>query len=263
FQERRKFLARTSNAAWLAKFVGLGRAGAGALHRGKALHAIGITPQIAGLCHGFLIERWHDDAVPLDLRLYDRERLIDHVGGYLGARARHLPAEHRGASLADLLEMARHNTRLALGSPSSALLDRFTKRLPHLERSVEPIQIDGRMHSWEWLVRRDGSLLKTDALDHHISHDLVGCQDVTWDLAGAATELEMAPGEVRRLGGITHLHSGRQHDPELLQLMQPCYLAFQLGRHSLAINSADRGEAHRLRAIVDRYAGRLAAILAS
>ena len=124
-------------------------------------------------------------------------------------------------------------------------------------RSVRPIEIDGRLHAWEWIVRADGSLLKTDALDHHAAHDLIGCQDLTWDLAGAAHELELTPSEQHRLGATVTEITGRAHDPELLRLMRLCYLAFQLGRHALAIDTADAAEAVRLRLITDRYAAAL------
>ena len=33
--------------------------------------------------------------------------------------------------------------------------------------------------------------MKTDALDHAFGHDLVGCQDIAWDLAGAAVEFDL------------------------------------------------------------------------
>ena len=66
--------------------------------------------------------------------------------------------------------------------------------LERLERVVRPVEIDGRLHAWSYL-RRDGHLLKTDALDHHAGHDLVGCQDIAWDIVGA--KIELGPDAVR------------------------------------------------------------------
>lgn len=261
YQERRKFLARTSSGTWLAKFVGLGRAGLRALARARTLHAARFSPQVAGLCHGFLVERWHDEAPTLNPRAYPRWRLVDEVGRYLGFRAYSFPASERGASLQRLVEMARHNTQQALGARIASRFDRFTSSLQELGGAVRPIEIDGRMHAWEWLVRTDGSLLKTDALDHHAAHDLVGCQDVTWDLAGAEAELGFDSSESKQLASIVAETSGRVPNPDLLALMRPCYLAFQLGRHSLAIDTAETAEAIRLRMVVDRYATLLAAAL--
>jgi hypothetical protein len=37
-----------------------------------------------------------------------------------------------------------------------------------------------------------GRQLKTDALHHHAGHDLVGCQDVAWDIVGVTVELGLS-----------------------------------------------------------------------
>src|SRR3954453_21950736 len=68
--------------------------------------------------------------------------------------------------------------------------------MPSLERHV---LTDNRMHAWEWLVTPEGRILKADALDHHRGNDLVGPQDVAWDLAGAAVELELDEDGLERL----------------------------------------------------------------
>jgi hypothetical protein len=255
-EERRKLLAHTQGATWLARFVGLGRDGERALARGRALHAAGFTPEVAGLCHGFLIERWIA-ATPLCVAERDgagRHRMIERIGRYLGFRARAFAAApDRGASLDDLAEMVRHNATLALGAAPT---------LPGSPAALAPrvhrVEIDGRLHAWEWLVQVDGSLLKADALDHHAAHDLIGCQDITWDLAGAAVELGLSVAEQQRLAAITGERAGRAIDPELLAFARPCYLAFQLGRHALAA-TAGGDEAVRLDAAARRYAAQLAA----
>jgi hypothetical protein len=111
-----------------------------------------------------------------------------------------------------------------------------------------PIEIDGRMHAWEWLVAADGTIVKTDALDHHDAHDLVGCQDVAWDVAGAAIELGLDAEKLAR---------ALDADPALVEFLTIAYLAFQLGRHTLA---ADQDEGRNQRA-ADRYAAELLATL--
>jgi hypothetical protein len=255
-QERRKLLAHARDATWLARFVGLGRDGDRSLARARTLHRAGFTPEVAGLCHGFLIERWIA-ATPLVVARLDRaarRRMIERVGRYLGFRARELAAAgDRGASLGDLAEMVQHNATLALGA-APALRGSPAALAPRVHR----VEIDGRLHAWEWLVQGDGSLLKADALDHHAAHDMIGCQDITWDLAGAAVELELTAAEQQRLAAITGETCGRVVDPELLAFAGPCYLAFQLGRHALAA-AAGGEEAARLHAAVQRYAARLAA----
>lgn len=261
-QERRKLLAHTDRGSWLVRFAGLGRDGERAWARARMLHAGGFTPEPRGLLHGFLVERWLDDARPLappdpraprDPRAPDRRELVERVGRYLAYRARRLPAQAPGATAAALLAMARRNAGLALGEDGARALERWATRVPELEGRMQRVEIDGRLHAWEWLVRTDGGLVKTDALDHHAAHDLVGCQDLAWDLAGAACELGLAGEERDRLVAIASRLAGRAPDPELLAFMRTCYLAFQLGRHVLAIGASSPAEAARLEAAATSY----------
>lgn len=260
FQERRKFLATTETESWLAKFVGLGRAGTHAHDRALQLSDAGFTPSAVALRHGFSISAWEWDARCLQATRCDRAALVDRVGQYLAFRAKHFAVPRTGASLADLHAMATANAREAIGIGALAL-EKWLGKLAELERSVVPIEIDGRMHAWEWLVRIDGTIVKTDAVDHHASHDLVGCQDVAWDLAGAQVELCFESHEVEHASRIIADIAGRAPDPGLVAFYRVCYVAFQLGRHEHAIAMASAVEARRLRAIVERYTSQLRALL--
>ena len=194
--ERRKFLLPTADATWLLKFVGLGSMGARKLARARSLHAAGFTPEVAGFRHGFLVERWIDGAVSLDQWFGDRDRVVAQVGRYLGFRARHFEAgAEQGASLKALAEMARFNTSQTLGEEAARDLDRLLQDASRLEGAVRRVETDNRLHAWEWLHTPDGRLLKTDALDHHAGHDLIGCQDIAWDIAGATVELNLSDSE--------------------------------------------------------------------
>ena len=102
------------------------------------------------------------------------------------------------------------------------------ERVAALQTAVRPVHVDGRLHRWEWLVA-EGRVLKTDAVDHSVAHDLVGCQDIAWDVAGAAIEFELAPDEIEALAAP--LLGDRRL---LLELMLPCYLGFQIGWWSYA-----------------------------
>ncbi|HET9623325.1 MAG TPA: hypothetical protein VFP84_18250, partial [Kofleriaceae bacterium] len=210
--------------------------------------------EVAGSCHGFLVERWVD-GTPLSATALTgdaRQRFVDHVGRYLGFRARHLPAgPGRGASLVELAEMARRNTSLALGAPVT-----LPGAPAALAARVVPVEIDGALHAHEWLMRGDAPPIKADAHDHHAAHDLIGCQDLAWDVAGAIVELALSSAEQARLIAVTGEAAGRPVDLALLAFLRPCYLAFQLGRHALAADS-DPDEAPRLRAAVARYAAQL------
>ena len=150
--------------------------------------------------------------------------------------------------------MARRNCELALGDAATQALRAWTIELPRLARHVRPVRTDNRLHRWEWLVAGE-RLIKTDALDHHAAHDLVGCQDAAWDLAGAATEFGLDASENERLCTIAERETGRAVVPELLGFLALCYAAFQLGSYSLAADAlaGQPGEASRLRAQARRY----------
>jgi hypothetical protein len=254
-QERRKFLARSGGTLWLIKFAGLGDIGELKLQRARVLHQAGFTPEVIGYRHGFLVERWYDNARPLDPMAFDRRRVIDQIGAYLAFRTRHFPAARdRGASLNELLQMARHNTQQALGRSAAAVLEHSMMLRPEVEKSVRRIDTDNRMHIWEWLVL-DDRLIKTDALDHSSAHDLIGCQDITWDIAGAMVEFNLTRDEVDYLCKTIERDSGHGVDPVLLAFLHPCYLAFQLGSYTMAADALGEGpEFDRLRLVADRYA---------
>jgi len=262
-QERRKYLLQTTEGRWLLKFAGLGRDGHRKLDRARRLHAAGFTPEVRGLRHGFLVERWVEEAQPLDLAAFDRGRLVETIGRYLGYRAKHFPAEHgRGASLSALVEMASHNVQEALGERAREAVGRRLPQLSRIEQAVRPVETDSRMHRWEWLVLPDGRLLKTDAIDHHAAHDLIGCQDVAWDIAGACVELSLSGREARGLRAIVQREAGYEVSPELIEFMQICYPAFQLGYYTMAAQVQNGAEARRLAAAAGRYAALLRGALA-
>ncbi|MFE1598388.1 hypothetical protein [Methylobacterium sp. ID0610] len=261
-QERRKFLARARGETWLVKFAGLGAAGDDALALAERLHAAGFTPPVAGLAHGFVVERWLGEARPLSSGAHDPLRLAEVVGRYLAFRATAFPVEPgRGATLADLVAMARHNGATALGAEAAGRFDAWDEaRLARLAALVRPVRIDGRLQPWEWLLLPDGSLRKADALDHHAGHDLVGCQDVAWDVAGALVELDLPPAAGARLVRVME-REGVTPDPDLLGLLIPCYLAFRLGACTLAAQSGTPDDAAWQRGAASSYAARLDRLL--
>ncbi|AWN45258.1 hypothetical protein DK419_02050 [Methylobacterium terrae] len=261
-QERRKFLARTAGGTWLAKFAGLGAEGERKVRRARALHAAGFTPEVAGFRHGFLVERWVEAATPLDPARVDPLDLAERVGRYLGHRAAAFACgPGRGASLDALWEMARHNAAEALGDEAARGLDPWRAALPGFAAGMRPVETDNRLHAWEWLVRADGTLLKTDAVDHHAAHDLVGCQDVAWDVAGAAVELGLTGEAGDRLRAVVARRTGQAIDPAFVAWLEIAYAAFQLGAATMAGHSAAEEERARLGAEVARYRAHLASRL--
>jgi hypothetical protein len=258
--ERRKFLAHARNGqTFLFKFAGLGSIGERKLGMARALHAAGLTPEPLGLVHGFLVERWCDGQ-----RLGRDEKPIAELAFYIATRARLFPASaDSGATLAQLLKMSRRNVALVLGDTAAGSLEQREPRLDALSRRVVRIRTDNRLDRHEWLRLFSGRLLKTDALDHHSGHDLIGCQDMAWDVAGAMIEFGLDAREADVLVAGTERASGRHVDRELLEFYRIAYLAFRLGQASLAAQTCASGAAEimRLKAAADRYAAELQELL--
>ncbi|RWL84356.1 MAG: hypothetical protein EOR67_12900 [Mesorhizobium sp.] len=245
--ERRKFMVTSGGERWLVKFAGLGETGRRKLGTAKALHEAGFGAQPAGLCHGFLMERWID-AGRLDREGPARDLLIEWLGRYLGWRAARLQTDEAGASLDQLARMAVQNCEEALGERFALALQSWfaCQPSPGPRRRVE---IDGRLHAWEFLVSPHGSLLKTDAFDHCRSHDLIGCQGIEWDIAGARVEHDLSAAELSKLV----LCIETSIDRDLVDYFEPCYLAFQLGLWTIARQSADDEDRMRSTRAVERY----------
>ena len=135
----------------------------------------------------------------------------------------------------------------------------WRSHLVRLESRVRKVRTDNRMHPWEWLHTPDGRLVKTDALDHHAAHDLVGCQDAVWDIAGAKIEFDLSPEELAELCHVFERVTRTGVDRDLLAFYEICYAAFQLGHWSMAAESlvGFPAEAARTRAAADRYGRKL------
>lgn len=234
--ERRKFRLATPTGIYVARFAGLGHLGAAKRDRAEALHAAGFGPEPVALRHGFLLERWIDGA-PLRGPAAAPPRL----GEYLGYRRRQFPADAPGADGESLREMARVNAAEIGGAELADAVTRRLEGLARLEGRLEPVHVDGRLHRWEWVRAAAGELRKTDALDHCCAHDLIGCQDVAWDLAGAAVEFGLDAAATRQLERQV---LGRP-DPLRTEMFRGLYCAFQAGLWSMAQQAAEGGDRRR------------------
>lgn len=265
-RERRKFLARAGGKRWLLKFAGLGGWGEATWERARTLARAGHSPEVAGLCHGFLAQRWCEDAAPLRRGPGPLLRpCLETVGRYLAFRATHLGARraHAGASIHLLSEMLRRNVALGVGMQAAEALERWRPSLGALEARVCRIETDNRMHPWEW-IELEGRWLKTDGVDHAHAHDLVGCQDLGWDLAGARFELGLDPDDCARLDRVVSALGARLPPPDLRAFLERAYLAFQLGAWTMAGDAtADPEERQRTDARVGFYRSALSALLAA
>ncbi|MDE2486615.1 MAG: hypothetical protein KGO51_04390 [Alphaproteobacteria bacterium] len=250
--ERRKFRLVGERGVWLAKFAGLGEIGESKFARARTLARAGAAPEPLGLRRGFLLEQWIEGEPGPNM---SRTAVVEHVGRYLGLRALAFPAEaSEGASLEDLAVMTRVNSAELVGAAAGAL--------PALPLNAQPhaIHIDGRLHRWEWLTTADGRVFKTDALDHSAGHDLVGCQDVAWDIAGARIELDLDEAEVEALCATVGRVCDRRVDRALLGFYEAAYPAFQAGLWTYARDAASPERRPAIEAQIERYRQVLARI---
>jgi hypothetical protein len=218
---------------FVARFAGLGAMGTGKLRRAQALHAAGFGPEPLALRRGMLLQRWIKGA--------PWRPDLEHLGRYLRFR-REAFAAPAGANADALIEMARVNTSALLGDDAGLETAERLRRLPLHRARARPVHVDSRLHAEEWVGG-----CKLDALDHSEAHDLVGPQDIAWDVAGAAAEFDLSLAETDRLAEA----SGA--DRVLLQLFEVAYPAFQAGLWTYA------GRSER----VARYSTRLARQLGS
>jgi hypothetical protein len=257
--ERRKFLVRSGKELFLLKFAGLGAIGERKLAIARVLHAEGLVPEPITLVHGFLVERWCADAVPLG----NGDRPLREIGRYIGTRGRLLGASNAsGASIETLLAMARRNISLEFGNALLNALEPWEHLAPSLEGAIVRLRTDNKLDRHEWLRARHGALLKSDALDHHQAHDLIGCQDLAWDVAAAIVEFELRSAEADELVAATEHWAGRPLDRDLIEFYLITYLAFRIGHARLGTNLVDNAREHRrLSANAGRYAARLEHLL--
>lgn len=253
--ERRKFLTSIGGEPVLLKFAGLAAIGERKLAMARTLYSEDLVAEPLGLVHGFIAERWCERATHLE-----REKPVTDIGRYLATRSRLLPATSgSGASLDQLLTMAKRNIGLELGEAAGGGLDSWKPRLDALERRMVRVRTDNKLDRHEWLRKSDGKLIKTDALDHCQAHDLIGCQPIEWDVAGAIVEFDLDQDQARGL--IREIEdAGWPVQQELLEFSRIAYLAFRLGRARLGAEMSP-AEAPHLNRAGDRYAAELQLLL--
>lgn len=254
--EKRKFLLGEGNRRRLVKFAGLAGLDRRKVRKGTLLGEGGFTPKAVGFRHGFMIEEWID-GVPWCRAGLSSAVVIETVGRYLGFRARYLPAPNGGASLQALCHMTLCNITEALGSDIAGRLRKRLDGCKGWRTRLTRVDTDNRLHAWEWLVTKDGRILKTDALDHSGAHDLVGCQDIAWDVAGAGVEFGLTSRERQSLALTVAEETGRALRKDVVAVFEICYLGFQIGLWTNARTRSDDRERARIDGLLKRYFGRV------
>lgn len=250
-QERRKLRLTTPSGVYLARFAGLGACGEEKLRTSRLLFAAGFTAEPLCLLHGFLLERWLPGAPPTAAQVRS-PAFRRKVAAYLDFRAQMPAPNQAGAPLDELIAVALTNAEGACGSAFSHRLRARLALASEASHALRPINIDGRLHFWEWRWGPDGSICKTDAVDHVNGHDIVGSQDPAWDVAGAVVELDFSAAEGNALARRVAVSA------ETLEIFKILYCAFQVGVWALAAAAAlDDADVERAKGQEQRYVGEL------
>ncbi len=232
--ERRKFLEGDA----LLKFAGLGRYGAPRFERARQLADAGFCPPALGLESGFLRTTFIAGR-PLSAPEDINRDLLDAMARYLAHLVKNFDSPRR-LPFDDLVEMIRVNTGYEVPGGVRAAI-----------RDAPTVAIDGRMLPHEWIVTADG-YLKTDAVDHHDDHFFPGCQDIAWDIAGAAVEFSMDPASLaEKYAAVAGDHGIARRLPFYIR----AYSAWRLGYVTLARKAiAGTADAARFESLTERYA---------
>ncbi|MDB4976336.1 MAG: cell division protein FtsK [Myxococcaceae bacterium] len=263
--ERRKYLLTTRDGQWLLKYAGLGGAAPRLAARAGLLSKAGFTPALRAVRHGFALTRFVEQATPLDRADLPRALWVAEVIRYLCFLVQSFPsARSQGAAPDALLSMLKHNVGELMGQEAAETLSRYDALLPSLQETQRVTAVDSKLEPHEWLVTREGRLLKCDAEDHHAGHDCIGSQDPAWDLAGAALELGFDDAELEQARAALLERAAYRLDDAKLRFYQLAYAAFRAGRAHYgeqALRGWNEPDAARVRSERARYVQALQARL--
>ena len=145
------------------------------------------------------------------------------------------------SGLSSLQQMADHNLH-ELGLDLQVDL--------HLEH---PVIADGRMQPNEWLLSKDGKLLKTDSGSHGDDHFFPGPTDIAWDLAGAIVEWKMNEQQAAEFIDLYRCASGDDPSARIDGFIK-AYAVFRLAYCLMAANAMNGSdEQPRLQHAADTY----------
>jgi hypothetical protein len=231
--ERRKYL----HEGRLWKFAGLAHLGRTRFERGRILSDAGFIPRVLEFHNGFIVSEFvrGGQTPPSDL--------LDSMARYL-AFLRSEFATSQPVRYTEIREMIRVNTGIEC-----------LERDPLIEDGTV-VALDGRMLPYEWT-----GTLKTDSLDHYDDHFFPGCQDIAWDIAGAAIEFAVPD------DAIVDRYLALQQDTTLrrrLPFYRTAYLAYRIGYTGMAAQSlGESPDGLKFTTLKQRYSALLAGQAAS
>lgn len=195
--ERLKYLSSPEHSELrLFKFAGLGHYGDRVLEREQKVAGGGFGPLPRHESDGFLSYPWIDwrmDGRPVSANDLSQP-VLERLAAYCAFRLNAFPVEL--SDLGALQQMAEHN------------LHELGLDLPVVLRLERPVLADGRMQPHEWLLTKEGLLLKTDSGSHGDDHFFPGATDIAWDLAGAIVEWRMTEHQAREFLDLYRHASG-------------------------------------------------------
>jgi hypothetical protein len=236
--ERLKYLSSSEHEERrIFKFAGLGHYGDAVLAREQKVAAAGFGLMPREESDGFISYQWIEGR-PLsssDLSAQILARLAE----YCTFRQRAFAVEL--SNLDALQEMADHNLReLGLDLQVDLCLER-------------PVIADGRMQPHEWLLSKDGKLLKADSGSHGDDHFFPGPTDIAWDLAGAIVEWQMNEQQAAEFLDRYHRAGGDDASARIDSFIK-AYAVFRLAYCLMAANAmAGSDEKLRMQRAADIY----------
>lgn len=204
-QERIKRLS--ADGLSLFKFEGFGRFGHLMRQQAETLAEEKFSPRLLGGEQGYLASEIIFGR-PLTVQDLSRD-LLTRMAAYCAFRARNFA-------------LSGCDTRLlkAMGQVNMEIEFNHGRQDFDFEIPVEyPVYPDSRMLPHEWLLARDGRVLKTDAVGHGDGHQLPGPADIAWDLAGVIVEWKLTASETEHFVREYFRRSGDDPAPRL-----PTYL---------------------------------------
>jgi hypothetical protein len=248
--ERLKYLSPAANdddGQRLFKFAGLGHYGDPVFKRERTTAECGFGPQICQESDGFVSYPWLE-ASPLTARNLSRS-ILARLAEYCAFRLHAFSAEL--SDLNALQQMAEHNL-------SELKLD-----LPVMLRLEHPVIADGRMQPHEWLLTKEGRLLKTDSGSHGDDHFFPGPTDIAWDLAGAMVEWRMNEDQARAFLDLYRQASGDDASRRIDGFVT-VYTAFRCAYSMMAANAMHGTEEQpRLERAAEGYRSLMTAMTSS
>jgi hypothetical protein len=238
--ERLKYLSSNPYAGTkLFKFLGFGHYGEQVHEREDQAATAGFAPRPHREGNGFVSYDWLDGRPMAASDL--SEAVLQRLAEYCAFRAQAFPANVADATAVE--PMAEHNLRhLGIDHPVALTIER-------------PAVCDGRMQPHEWLLTRDGRMLKTDSGSHGDDHFFPGPTDIAWDLAGAIVEWRMTSAQREFFLATYRRASDDDAFPRIADFIR-AYTAFRCAYFRMAANALHGGdEEARLRIAAAAYDG--------